>query len=195
MDSASKDFAPAIWVIDPSRTLRIAIPKLFLPGELRFSAAPDLASALLMLPHSSPHLILLDGALCTEESNEAFAALRRASSAPLILMLASFHDDEAQARCEDLGAAGFILKPFLSDELKQTIRDHLPLNEEVAPLPERSLAPSSDQLSHLFSEWLAKSPAVQSLIERTLNSAIREALPAAIERAVQQELARLLSDD
>ena len=79
----------------------------------------DVAAAVMEL---SPDVVLMDVRMPMIDGVTATAELRRHESAPPVLMLTTFDDDEALAAALHAGASGFLLKGVPADDLQRAVR-------------------------------------------------------------------------
>jgi DNA-binding NarL/FixJ family response regulator len=71
---------------------------------------------------SAPDVVLMDVRMPVVDGVQATAELRRDESAPPVLALTTFDDDEVLAGMLRAGAAGFVLKGVPAEELQQAVR-------------------------------------------------------------------------
>jgi two-component system, chemotaxis family, chemotaxis protein CheY len=103
-------------------------------GEIGYTvvSAPDVATAVGHARAFRPALILLDVRLRGETAGEFIAEYEDAGSQPIIVMTAS---QNPVAAAEQLGAAGWLAKPFNLDDLFALVRHHVPAAAAAVPLP------------------------------------------------------------
>lgn len=117
---------PSILLIDDSKLI-LTIASAVLSDHCKVRVAPDGETGLAAAQRFMPDLILLDLEMPGLSGSEVCRQLKvrmPTAAIPVVLMsAASAHEGSQQAL--DLGAAGFIPKPFTAESLWQQVRLHL----------------------------------------------------------------------
>ena len=120
-----------VFVVDDSNTSLVTAKETLAPYYDVFT----LSSAAILfefLEHITPDLILLDVMMPDINGFDAMARLRadaRHADIP-VAFLTGTRDAETEARGLELGAAGFISKPFLRPILLGWVQTHLAVRED-----------------------------------------------------------------
>lgn len=103
------------------------LAKRILSGSYRLLSAYSGEEALRMLEEETADLLFMDILMPEMDGFETFGLMKeRGSQAEVpVVFLTSKEDESMKARCLKAGAAAYITKPFVPDELKRTIRDIL----------------------------------------------------------------------
>lgn len=123
----------SILVIDDEPNVRDAVRAALAEEVASVLEAPDGAKGLAIAATHRPDLIVLDLGLPDMDGVEVAHALRRWSSAPIIVLTARHADDE-KVRLLDAGADDYVTKPFNSPELRARVRAQL-RRARMAPIP------------------------------------------------------------
>ena len=117
------------WIIivdDDVSILRIT--RILLKNkDMRVSAVKSGREFLNLMKTHHPDLVLMDivmpeiDGIKTYERLREFEALEKRRPIPVVFMTNNDQDDELEKRCYDMGAAGFIKKPFNKDVLAECI--------------------------------------------------------------------------
>jgi DNA-binding NarL/FixJ family response regulator len=113
-----------VLLVDDQELIRAGLRGILRPrfgfeivGELGDGA--DVVAAVEQL---RPEIVLMDVRMPMVDGVTATAALRRSASAPPVLVLTTFSDDEVLAGALRAGAAGFLLKGVPADDLQRAVR-------------------------------------------------------------------------
>lgn len=126
--------APEILIIDDDRHLREIVAALLNDEGYATATAPDAASALALLAHRQPALILLDLRL-PEMDGWTFLEMyqqRPEPRAPVVVVTAAHVIQSLSERAERLGAAAVLAKPFDLDDLLELVAQHARRSQSVA---------------------------------------------------------------
>jgi two-component system KDP operon response regulator KdpE len=123
----------SILVIDDEPKVRDAVRAALADEVVRVLEAADGTSGLATAVAQRPDLVVLDLGLPDMEGVEVARALRRWSSAPIIVLTARHADDE-KVRLLDIGADDYVTKPFSSSELRARVHAQL-RRARMAPIP------------------------------------------------------------
>ena len=124
---------PSILVIDDEPRIREVVRDALARDAGRLIEAGSGASGLAAAEANRPDLVVLDLGLPDMDGLEVARALRRWSSAPIIVLTARHADDE-KVRLLDAGADDYVTKPFSSSELRARVHAQL-RRARMAPLP------------------------------------------------------------
>jgi len=114
-------------LVDDDPTLRAALQLKLERAGYQVSAVGTGGEFLARLQLHKPDLILLDLMMPDMSGLEVLEYLRSdaaLSSIPVVVVTAWGHG-AMQARCMELGAVGFVTKPFSLRELAKTVEEHL----------------------------------------------------------------------
>jgi two-component system, NarL family, invasion response regulator UvrY len=113
-----------ILVVDDSRIVRSGIISLLRPGLAvnKIGEAGSSAEAIEMLRADSWDVVILDISMPGGNGYEVLEWLTAESISVLVLMQSNYLTAATIQRCLDLGAAGFVAKQALPDELVPGIR-------------------------------------------------------------------------
>ena len=124
---------PSILVIDDEPKIRGAIREALVDDVGRLLEAGSGASGIATAEAQRPDLVVLDLGLPDMDGVEVVRALRRWSSAPIVVLTAR-HADEEKVRLLDIGADDYVTKPFSSAELRARINAQL-RRARMTPIP------------------------------------------------------------
>ena len=124
---------PTILVIDDEPKIRSAVREALAADAGRVLEAATGASGLASAEANRPDLVVLDLGLPDMDGLEVSRALRRWSSAPIIVLTVRHTEDE-KVRLLDAGADDYVTKPFSSSELRARVRAQL-RRARMAPVP------------------------------------------------------------
>jgi two-component system cell cycle response regulator len=116
-----------VLVIDDVKSVLQLIRGVLMGRPIDVLTAGDGASGLAIAREVVPDLVLLDLALPVMDGWEILAALRaNPNTAHVPVVIVTAHgDSNTAARARELGASGFISKPFRPSELRRTIDSYL----------------------------------------------------------------------
>jgi CheY-like chemotaxis protein len=104
-----------ILIVDDDAAIRAAISEILESEGYRVSTAADGAAALRQIEETSPALVLLDMRMPGMNGWDVAAALhQRGSTVPILVMTAA---QDARRWAEQVGAHGYLAKPFDLDDL------------------------------------------------------------------------------
>ncbi len=123
---------PHIMVVDDSITVRKVTEKLLASENLQVETAKDGLEALEKLEKFDPDLILMDIEMPRMDGFEVLETVRQNpewNHVPII-MISSRTAEKHRQRAEQLGANGFLGKPYQNQELLELIRGYLGKNKQ-----------------------------------------------------------------
>jgi two-component system, chemotaxis family, chemotaxis protein CheY len=118
------EIRPCILVVDDDESIREVIED-FLSGEgYRVLCARDGSTGLSLIQESPPDLILLDMLMPVMDGRGFAEAYRQfpGPHAPIVVLTATF---EARTSAEQLGAHGYLDKPFALEDLLEIVQRRL----------------------------------------------------------------------
>jgi DNA-binding response OmpR family regulator len=142
---------PTILIVDDAPTIVEALAYMFRREGYRVLAAADGAAALRVARDERPDLIILDLMLPGLDGFEVCRILRRELQMP-ILILSAREEETAKIQGLDLGADGYLTKPFSLRELLARVRALLRrMSADAAPpaMPPTPAAPPAIQVGNL----------------------------------------------
>ncbi|MGW5050911.1 response regulator [Actinokineospora sp. NPDC004072] len=121
---ASPLAAVRVGVVDDEPMARAFVSRILAtaPDLEVVAEAADGAGALELVRTQSPNVLLLDLRMPGMDGIDTLRELRRAPNPPAVVVLTTFHADEAVATALNLGATGFLLKHTDPDELVRAVR-------------------------------------------------------------------------
>jgi len=116
---AAADRTPRILVVDDDDFIRACVVDILHDEGYDVQEAPHGAAALSLVDETAPDLILLDMRMPVMDGWAVARALRaQGSTVPIVVMTAA---ESAQRWADEVGAEGFLAKPFGLDELLSTV--------------------------------------------------------------------------
>jgi DNA-binding response OmpR family regulator len=114
-----------IIVVEDDEAIRTLLENVLADEGYHVSSVPTGREALRLVHHQSPHLIILDLSMPHMDGPAFIAAYHKLAitHAPILLCTAT---RATPAKAADLGAAGFLAKPFDLDELLAAVRRFQP---------------------------------------------------------------------
>ncbi|MDQ2756053.1 MAG: response regulator [Actinomycetota bacterium] len=109
-----------VLIVDDSDDLRELLETLLTedpPGWVVAGTAVDGRDAIRKAQEILPDLVLLDASMPVMDGLSALPHLRRAAPAATVVMLSAFPGEQLRQAAIDAGAAGFVEKARMADEL------------------------------------------------------------------------------
>jgi two-component system response regulator DevR len=174
------------------RSMLAAVEDILVVGE-----AGDAREAVEQAERAQPDVVVMDVRLAHESGIEATREIRSGRPQTLVLMLTSFHDDEALFASIMAGASGYVLKEIGSGALVRAIR---PVGKGQSLLDPVATKRALDRLrkgKHLMDERLAllspREEGILTLVARgSTNNEIGQELHLA-EKTVKNYVSSILS--
>lgn len=117
-----------ILVVDDSSFMRRFLRRMLAQGGYtEVEEAKDGEEALYQFKAQRPDLVLLDITMPGKPGMEVLAELLALDASAKVMICSALGQDALIAQAKRLGACGFLHKPFLQDELLNTVRRALPL--------------------------------------------------------------------
>lgn len=116
--------APKILVVDDDQSIRELISLALEEDGIEVTGAPEGESALQMIPELKPDLILLDTRMPVMDGREFARRYRELDDGHAALVILTAVDDPEQTAA-DLGADGYLPKPFDLADLSGTVNQFL----------------------------------------------------------------------
>lgn len=118
--------ARTILIADDDPLLRALLVHRLSADGYDVLTAEDGAQALAAITEQTPDLIVLDALMPVMDGFELLRRVKagRLSHAPVIMLTALRRDQDIVGALQ-LGAADYLVKPFIPDELSQRVRRHL----------------------------------------------------------------------
>jgi len=134
--------ASHVLIADDDPLLRALLEHKFAAAGYRVSAVADGEAVLRALPDARPDLIVLDAMMPVMDGFETLRRLRfdPAAAGVPVIMLTALRQEAAVLDALELGAADYLSKPFIPDELLARARRVLPSSHSPA---EHAARPSS----------------------------------------------------
>ena len=126
------DESSYILVVDDDESICELIAEVLCEEGYEVSAARDPVRALKMIEQRPPALILLDLSVADQSAEELVAAIRQLPGQSTSIIVVSGHTDVGQ-RAEDVGADGYLPKPFDLPILLETVQGILSVRTGGCP--------------------------------------------------------------
>lgn len=181
-----------ILSVDDSRVIRTLVKKAFQPYDVEIDEAENGAEGLAKVSSSSPDIIILDVAMPIMTGIEMLEKLKadaKFKKIPVVMLTAEAGQKEVM-RILQLGASGYLLKPFKSEQLLDRVTKLVTLSEKTA------VAGSvTDVLAQLIHEedgvMVIASPAKITRVELT---ALEKGLPEGLRTLLASKRDRVVLD-
>ncbi len=112
-----------VLVVDDEPALRESM-RIFLRTAFEVSTAASVDEAMgLLRDEPAPRVIILDMNMPVKDGLQGLREIKPAFPGIPVLILSGYVDDETLKNAQELGAAGFMRKPFDLIELLNTIKD------------------------------------------------------------------------
>lgn len=147
-----------ILLADDSVTIQKVVELTFLDEDFRVVTVGDGAEAIARLAGERPALVIADVHMPGADGYQVAEAVgRELPGTPVLLLVGTFEVFDTD-RAEAAGAAGFLKKPFDSQELLRRVKDLL-VSGAPAPRPTAAAAPAE-----AVPAWDAASPELPDLV-------------------------------
>jgi two-component system, OmpR family, alkaline phosphatase synthesis response regulator PhoP len=110
-----------ILVVDDSTTTLVLLEYFLQENGYNSFLASDVEEAIEYLKNKKPNLIILDIQLPKITGYEFLRILKRENNTIPVIMISAIDTSESKILVKDLGAIGYITKPFKLDELLNKI--------------------------------------------------------------------------
>lgn len=114
----------SVLVIDDEPAMLQLLKRVFESEGYQVRLAADGVYGLLMLREAEPALVLLDIVMPGPDGYEVVARIRQVSNVPIIMVTAKC-EEESVAKALEIGADGYVRKPFSPAELVAQVRAKL----------------------------------------------------------------------
>jgi DNA-binding response OmpR family regulator len=118
-----------ILAIDDARSIRTFLRISLESQGAAFYEADTAHTGLKMCEEVRPDLVVLDLGLPDEDGLTILPDIKRAGSAPQVIVLTVRKEHEMKEKARQLGADAYITKPFMVDELMDAIELHVLKNQ------------------------------------------------------------------
>jgi len=112
----------SILLIDDEKDLCALLGDAFRARGFQVESAHTCGEALKCLARGRPDLILLDLSLPDGEGLALLSHLRKSMPAPAVIITTAFGSEEVRSQAEQLGALGFLDKPYDEEDVLRKIR-------------------------------------------------------------------------
>ena len=117
---------PRILIVEDTQTARMIVAKMLEDmGAIVAGIACDGIEAEEKFKELRPNLTLLDIEMPNKNGIETLKALLALNPDAQIVMLTAVSDISIAEECLELGARGYLLKEFNTDEFKRGLQDHI----------------------------------------------------------------------
>ncbi|MDT8286198.1 MAG: response regulator [Elusimicrobiales bacterium] len=124
-----------VLIVDDDPNIRLVLKGIFSGCEI--SEAQDGKAGLAMIQSVRPSVVLLDLKMPVMNGIDALRKMKTLSHRPLVFVLTGNDDVETAVKALDLGACGYITKPFKPADIKRVVFAALAEKEEQNPHPDR----------------------------------------------------------
>jgi DNA-binding response OmpR family regulator len=124
MTSAESQRTRRILVVDDDESIRELITLALEDEGYEVIGAPEGESALAMIPELQPDIILLDNRMPVMDGREFAQRFQELDNTSAALIILTAVDDPEQTAAE-VGADGYLPKPFDLNDLTEVINHHL----------------------------------------------------------------------
>ncbi|KAF0124755.1 MAG: response regulator receiver [Elusimicrobia bacterium] len=124
-----------VLIVDDDPNIRLVLKGIFSGCEI--SEAQDGKAGLVLIQSSRPSVVLLDLKMPVMNGIDALKKIKTLSHRPLIFVLTGNDDLDTAVKALDLGACGYITKPFSPRDIKRVVFAALAEKEEQNPHPDR----------------------------------------------------------
>ncbi|MEW5906824.1 MAG: response regulator [Elusimicrobiota bacterium] len=124
-----------VLIVDDDPNIRLVLKGIFTGCEI--SEAQDGKACLVMIQSARPSVVLLDLKMPVMNGIDALKKIKELSHRPLVFVLTGNDDLDTAAKALDLGACGYITKPFKPGDIKRVVFAALAEKEEKNPHPDR----------------------------------------------------------
>jgi DNA-binding response OmpR family regulator len=124
MTSAESQRTRRILVVDDDESIRELITLALEDEGYEVIGAPEGESALVMIPEVQPDIILLDNRMPVMDGREFAQRFQELDNSSAALIILTAVDDPEQTAAE-VGADGYLPKPFDLNDLTEVINHHL----------------------------------------------------------------------
>jgi DNA-binding response OmpR family regulator len=107
-----------LLVVDDEEVIRRTLRRYFEHHGYEVAEAPDLAEARASLRTRAPDGVLLDKNLPGGSGVEFISEVRQAHRGTVVLVITGYASPQSAARAQELGADGYLAKPFRLEEAK-----------------------------------------------------------------------------
>ena len=111
-DTDDPELPRRLLIVEDNPDIRAMIAILFAHPQVSITTADDAGTGLETAAKVRPHVMLIDVVLPGRDGVEVFHELRRARLSPRVLFMSAAPRLGAATRASELGAYGFISKPF-----------------------------------------------------------------------------------
>jgi len=117
---------PRILIVEDTQTVRMIVAKMVEEmGATVVAIATDGIEAEQKFKQHKPNLTLLDIEMPNRNGIDTLKELLKISPDAQVVMLTAVNDISVAEECLEIGARGYLLKEFNTDEFKEGLQDHL----------------------------------------------------------------------
>ncbi|MFW5746932.1 MAG: response regulator [Nanoarchaeota archaeon] len=116
-----------VLVVEDSQ-LMVSILKNFIrkaKSDVEVIEAHDGEAGVAQYESQKPDLVFMDIKMPKMDGLEALEKIRSRHSSAKVVMCTSLKEDEQEKKAKDLGAVGYIMKPFNSEDIAHALKEHL----------------------------------------------------------------------
>lgn len=123
MNSASQKII--IGIVDDKPTIRNLLEEFFQQEGFTVYTADDGKKAIQLVKNFNPHLILMDLRMPDMNGAEALQEIRKVKPEQIVIMMTAYGEEDIVEQAVNLGAYGYISKPFDLYELSNLVAETL----------------------------------------------------------------------
>ena len=122
-----------LLIVDDQKGIRRLLTEVFSEYGYEIESYSNGIKALEIIPVFKPDLVIMDVKMPGMNGIDVLKKLREADQDVQVIMMTAYGDQQYVSQAEELGVAGFIIKPFDLDELKRQVGEILKDKNFLAP--------------------------------------------------------------
>jgi len=118
-------------VVDDEKVIREFLRDFLLDQGYKTDLASDGKEALEKIKKLDYHLIITDLKMPNANGIEVLKELKRKNSSAAVIVITGFPSVETETECKDLGASGYLVKPFSISQIQGLVEGNLKTKQTV----------------------------------------------------------------